>query len=118
MELELNKYKSSLRRVEVPIRLEFEDGTVVDDTLTVKYRPITEETLEAWEKLGEANGNGSAEVKWRLSEHLAKLVADVGMRQEGRVVEPTAEVLHGLDFKLLNDINEAIRDATFPSKKS
>lgn len=141
MSIELSRVRKNLRRLEVPLPLEGEDGgEPIMETLVIKYIPVTEETLDLWDEMAKveplkaeqeqmtpAEGetvkptDGAAQEKverWRLSRQLATVIRDVGMTVGGVPVEPTADFLRTLDLSLLNDINRGIYAATFGSKKT
>ncbi|HYE76133.1 MAG TPA: hypothetical protein VEF04_22500 [Blastocatellia bacterium] len=98
------------RIVPVNVSLPNDQGQVVEETLSVRFRPITPAWMEQRGNLGEEQSKDD------LVSSLTEIVTDLDIRDEGgQAVPVTKELLQSLDFKFLSAVAEAIRAYTFPN---
>lgn len=97
------------RIAQVKVTLPDDQGQPVEETLNVRFKPIT----PAW--LDSPGRETEAVEKRQLVEMLAELVTDLDIRDQGQPVEVTCELLETLDFHFLTRVFKAIREYTFPN---
>ncbi|HYE74095.1 MAG TPA: hypothetical protein VEF04_12230 [Blastocatellia bacterium] len=103
------KQATGERIVQVTVAVIDDMGQLKNETLNVRFKPIT----PAW--LDKPGREDEHVEKRQLIEMLADLVTDLDIRDNGQAVPVTGELLESLDFSFLNAVFKAIREYTFPN---
>lgn len=108
MSVKLSSLQNQLHEVKVTVKVK-ETGEERNETLTVRYKPLTLRKIREIKEQGEDN----------IARQLSAIIVDLDLIDEqGTKIQPTVEVLENLDLDFLRSVASAIFGDQSPNPKN